>query len=373
MKKVFLALAAVAALASCAKSEVEFTPDQQEIGLTPLTENRTKAMVATTDFPKENFAVWAFYKQLPAGTTIAAWQSSTLAQQTYIDEKPFAPRTGDQAGLWGGYGTTYFWPKAGSLMFVGYYPTTMAEKVGYEFTSTVNKMTVSGYTPGDYQTTGFVNTAEGADHVEDFMYFNMTASSCDASTQGPGNSVKGGQHVDVVFRHALSWLTVVLKKDSATPAGATITVKDVYFTEVNTTGTGVVNNSPNTSATPAETNEISWSTTADDTEVYVLGGAGEGADNSTPLTTDYTCKQPVFIPQEMDGNIVITYEIKSSDDSAFTETKTIKLSDLNDASAADAWQPGKKYTYTVTIGTTEILIDPIIETWTDVPATVDAK
>ena len=89
MKKIIIALAAVAALASCAKSEVEFTPDQQEIGLTPLTENRTKAMVATTDFPKENFAVWAFYKQLPAGTTIAAWQSSTLAQQTYIDEKPF--------------------------------------------------------------------------------------------------------------------------------------------------------------------------------------------------------------------------------------------------------------------------------------------
>lgn len=367
MKKILIALAAVAAFASCAKSEVEFTPDQQEIALAPLTENRTKAMVATTAFPEENFAVWAFYKQLPVNTDIATWQSSTLAQQTYIDEKPFAPRTGDQAGLWGGDGTTYFWPKAGSLMFVGYYPTTMSDKVSYLFDSTTNKMTVSGYTPGDYQTTGFVNNAADANHVEDFMYFNMTAASCDASTTGPQNSVTKGNHVDVVFRHALSWLTVVLKKDSDTPAAAIITVKDVYFTKVNTTGTGVVNNSP---VSPA-TNEISWTPTADETDVYVLGGAD--TDNTEPLTTDYTCKQPVFIPQEMDGDIVITYEIKSSDGSAFTETKTIKLSDLNDASAADAWQPGKKYTYTVTIGTTEILIDPIIEKWTDVPATVDAK
>lgn len=366
MKKIFFAIAAVAALASCAKSEVEFTPDQQEIAIAPLTENRTKAMVAKTEFPNENFAVWAFYKQVAKGTSVADWQSSSALQTVYIDNKPFAPKTTDNGKLWGGV-TTYFWPKEGSLMFAGYYPVDM-KSVTYTFDSTVNKMTVAGYTPGDYQTTGFVNTT-GTTYVEDFMYFNMTAASCDASTTGPQNSVTTGNHVDVVFRHALSWLTVVLKKDADTPAGATITVKDVYFTKVNTTGTGVVNNSPDTSADPAETNEISWETTTDETEVYVLGGSAEGADNTTALTDDYTCQQPILIPQEMDGDIVITYEIKSSDDSAFTETKTIKLSDLNN-SDADTWQPGKKYTYTVTIGTSEILIDPAITTWEDVTATI---
>ena len=367
MKKIIIALAAVAAFASCAKSEVEFTPEQQEIGLTPLTANRTKAMVATTAFPNEQFAVWAFYKQIEEGTSIADWQASSATQTTYIDEKPFGQTS--TAGLWGGADATYFWPKEGSLMFVGYYPVSMKDVVTYSFGADVNTMTVAGYTPGNYQTTGFVNTATGSNHVEDFMYFNMTAASCDASTTGPDNSVKTGNHVDVVFRHALSWLTVVLKKDATTPAGATITVKDVYFTDVNTTGTGTVNNSPAT----GQTNEISWATTDADTEVYVLGGAAEDADNTTPLTEEYTCKEPILIPQVMDGNLVITYEIKSSDGSAFTETKTIPLSSLDDNADADNWEPGKKYTYTVTIGTSEILIDPVIQEWVPEPAEVNIQ
>lgn len=366
MKKLFLTFLAVASLAACTKSEVQYE-QSGEIGLAPVTENRTKAMVTTNAFPDEQFKVWAFYKQVNAGTSIEKWQASSAEQTKYINEKPFAQKTTNK-GLWGGANATYFWPKVGSLMFVGYYPVSLEDKVDYSFTSTENKMTVKEFTPGDYAQTGFVNT-DATNCVEDFMYFNMTATSCDATTTGPDNSVKDGYHVDVVFRHALSWLIVVLKKDAATPAGATITVKDVYFTKVNTTGTGVVNNSPDTSADPAETNEISWTTTTDETEVYVLGGSAEGADNTTELTDDYTCQQPILIPQVMDGDIVITYEIKSSDSSAFTETKTIKLSDLNN-SDADTWQPGKKYTYTVTIGTSEILIDPAIAPWEDVTATI---
>ena len=367
MKKIFITLAAIATLAACSKSEVAYEQENTPIAISPVAANRTKAMVTGTEFPAENFTVWAYYKQLPAATTIADWQAATtFAQQTYIDQKAFAPRTGENAGLWGGADATYFWPKAGSLMFVGYYPTTM-KNVKYSFTASENKMTVEGYTPGDYQTTGFVNTESGANHVEDFMYFNMTEASCDATTQGPDNSVKGGNHIDVVFKHALSWLSVVLKKDSATPAGATITVKKVYFTEVNTTATGTVNNSPDKSK--GESNVISWATTDDETNVYVLGS--ETTDNTTALTEDYTCKQPVVIPQTMDGNIVVTYEIKSTDGSAFTETVTLPLSGLT--TDVNSWDPAKKYTYTVTIGTSEILIDPIVDDWDDVTATIEKK
>lgn len=364
MKKLFLTFLAVASLAACTKSEVQYE-QSGEIGLAPVTENRTKAMVTTTAFPNEQFNVWAFYKQVAKGTTIADWQSSSAAQTVYISEKPFK-QSDTQEGLWGGANSSYFWPKVGSLMFVGYYPVSLADKVDYSFTSTENKMTVKEFTPGDYAQTGFVNTAD-AKCTEDFMYFNMTATSCDATTTGPDNSVKAGCHVDVVFRHALSWLTVVLKKGESTPTGATITVKDVYFTDINTTGTGVVNNSPGADATPAETSEISWTTTGATTDVYVLGGAD--TDNAEALTADHTCKQPVIIPQDMAGNLVIVYEIKSSDGSAFTETKTIDLSDLNDGTA-DTWNPGKHYTYNVTISTSEILIDPVVEAWTGVTAEV---
>ena len=367
MKKLLIAIAAIALLASCSKSQMNYEPDK-EIGLSPLTENRTKAMVSTNAFPNESFAVWAFYKQVKKGTSITDWQAATaVAQTTYINEKPFAQR--DESGLWGGQEAAYFWPKEGSLMFVGYYPVSIDKPtndnpdglVKYEFTADVNKMTISGYTPGDYVSTGFVNNDTNADHAEDFMYFNMTAASCDATTEGPGNSVKGGNHVDVVFKHALSWLTVTLKKDNNTPAGATITVKKVYFSNVNTTGTGTVNNSPVTANN--ETNVIKWETTDVEKNIYVLGTSE--TNNIEELTNDvYTCKQPVIIPQTMDGNIVITYEIKSSDGSAFTETVTFGLSELT--GNVQSWDPAKHYTYNVTIGTSEILIDPAIEKWVDV-------
>ena len=360
MKKLLIAIVALATFASCSKMDVQYE-QPEEIAISAVSMNRTKAMVSGTAFPAENFAVWAYYKQLPAGTSIADWQNASAEkypQNIYINNKQFKPSTTD--GLWSGV-TPYFWPKVGSLLFAGYYPVTMTN-VSYEFTSSVNKMTVAGYTPGDYQTSGFVNTAEGANYVEDFMYFNMTSSSCDASTTGPENSVKTGCHVDVVFKHALSWLTVVLKKDSSTPAGATITVKKVYFTDVNTTGKGVVNNSPATGAS----NLISWETTDAETNVYVLGSPT--TDNADALTSDYTCNQPVIIPQTMDGNIVVIYEIRSSDGSAFTETVTLPLSGLT--TGVTSWDPAKHYTYTVTIGTSEILIDPIVSDWENITATI---
>lgn len=365
MKKIIIALAAVAAFASCAKSEVEFTPDQQEIALAPFTENRTKAMVATTAFPEEKFAVWAFYKQVDKGTTIAAWQASSAAQTTYIDNKPFAPKTTADGTLWGGV-TTYFWPKEGSLMFAGYYPVDM-KGVTYNFTKDVNTMNVADYTltyssTGENQPTGFVNS-EGTTYVEDFMYFNMTEASCDASTTGPKYSVTTGNHVDVLFKHALSWINVILAKDANTPDGATITVNSIKFTSISPSGDAVINNS----AVPPATKDIVWTADADADAVDVQvcpDNVTLDVGNKEPLA-----KQPIFIPQTMAGkNLVIEYTISSEDGSSFTETKTVPFT-----TGTDAWQPGKKYTYTVTIGTTEILIDPIIETWTDVPATVDAK
>jgi hypothetical protein len=75
-------------------------------------------------------------------------------------------------------------------------------------------------------------------------------------------------------------------------------------------------------------------------------------------------KQPVIIPQGMAGNLVVTYVISSEDGSSFEETKTVALKDIN--SENPNWEPGQKYTYTITIGTSEILIDPAIVEWVPV-------
>lgn len=348
MKKIFFALAAVAALASCSK--VEATYEQEvEINFNPVAANRTKAMVSGTTFPDEQFNVWGYYKQIPQGRTIAQWMASSLEQQEYIVEKPFTKKAD---GLWGGV-TTYFWPKVGSLMFVGYYPTTVPGEVDYTFDSSVSKMTVSDYVVGNYNTTGYVNIHTTTSHSEDFMYFNMTPTSYNSTTQSTIGVV--GNNVDVVFRHALSWLNVVLVKETNTPNDAEITVHSVKFTSVLPQGDAVVDNTPG-----ATTDEIVW--TAEGTELNV-----EVCPDDIVLTTTANLldKQPIIIPQTMAGNLVVKYTIASTDGSKFTETKAVALSGL---AGSGVWQPGKKYTYTITIGTSEILIDPTVADWAPVEA-----
>ena len=362
MKKIFLALAAVAAIAACSKSEAIYDQDV-EINFNPVAANRTKAMVSGTTFPDEQFNVWGYYKQIAQGKTIAQWMASSLEQQNYIDEKPFTKKAN---GLWGGV-SSYYWPKVGSLMFAGYYPTNPpAQKIEYTFDASVSKMTVTDYVAGNYQTTGYVDIHTTTAHVEDFMYFNMTPTSYNSNTHSTEGVV--GNNVDVVFRHALSWINVVLVKEATTPADAEITVHSVKFTSVLPQGDAVVDNTPG-----AATDEIVWTAegTALNVEVCPNDDAStEFSENDVVLTTTANLlnKQPLFIPQTMAGNLVVKYTITSTDGSKFTETKAISLSGL----AGDGvWQPGKKYTYTITIGTSEILIDPTVDDWDDVPVSAD--
>lgn len=347
MKKLILTITAIAALTACSKSHIEYD-EPAEIAFTPVAQNITKGMVTNTTFPAENFKLWAYYKPVK-NKTIAEWQATDVSkQQTYIDNKTFEPK-GD--GTWGG-SVAYYWPKDGSLMFAGYFPATLAN-VSYVFNSTQNIMTIPDYTPG-------MVTAEST-HTEDVMYFNMTPESYSSGTVG------------VTFRHALAWITVVLNKATGTPADATITVNSVKFTNVFKTGTGTVNNSP---VSPA-TNEITWATSG-------TAGEHEVCPDDNPSTTDVKenvvtlgatattlAKQPILIPQTMGGNLIVEYTITSSDNSAFTETKTVALSGMTgteggSSNTLTAWQPAKHYTYTITIGTSEILIQPSVENWKDV-------
>ncbi len=115
MKKIFFALAAVAALASCSKVEAEYE-QTGEIALAPIPKNITKSMIAGDGkgkemaFPtSEEFNVWAWYKPLDAGTSIEKWMKDAAKQQQYIKESTFKKKTDSES--WGGKSSPYFWPK----------------------------------------------------------------------------------------------------------------------------------------------------------------------------------------------------------------------------------------------------------------------
>ena len=327
MKKIFFAIAAVAAISACSKTEYEYV--QKEISFAPVTKNITKSMMTGTTFQtSEEFNLWAYYKPVSAGS-VGAWMGSAETAQTYIDDKTFAYNS-DQS-LWGGKENPYFWPKNGSLVFVGYYPSTLKNSVSHDLTS---------------QTMTFTDIAQSrvADegYSEDIMYFNMTPSYSTNS-------------VSAEFKHALSWVSVLLKKDAATSDKATITVNKVEFTKVNPTGDAKV----------VAQQTINWTVDGEPATVEILEGTPVVLTKDNTTVQSY---QPLFIPQDMNGSLVVEYEIKSNDGSKFTEVATLPLSGMQSAGTSlTKWLPAKHYTYTITIGTSEILVNPSVETWEEVP------
>ena len=328
MKKIFFALAAVAALAACSKSEATYEAND-EIGFLPVTENMTKAMMTGTTFkPSEEFNVWAYYKPVPAGS-VGAWIGDASTPQTYIEDKTFAYNSVE--GKWAGKANPYFWPKNGSLVFVGYYPSSLKNSVNHSLST--QTMTFTDISESRVDDTGY---------TEDIMYFNMTPS-CSNGT------------VAAEFKHALSWISLLLVKDSSTSDQATITVNKVEFTEINPTGDAkVVAQQP-----------INWVVDGTPRTIDILEGTPVVLTKGNQTIQPY---QPLFIPQAMNGNLVVEYEIKSADGSKFTEVKTITLAGMKDANntSLSKWLPAKHYTYTITIGVKQIFINPTVAPWEDV-------
>ncbi len=338
MKKILIALAAVAALAACAKSEVEYTASE-EITFTPVAKNVTKAMMLKDVFTTtENFNVWAYYNPtVTPNSDINAWvaeYNTTNGAKPYIEDKTFA--YDNSYSLWAGV-TPYFWPKVGTLAFAGYHPTTA--NAAYTLSSEKNEMTFS-----DVENSWV--SAETT-NAEDLMYFNLT--QCYSKN-----------NVTAVFKHALSWLTVNLATTQTTiDADATIKVNSVKFTDVYPQGDGVVANQATIAWTPEGTKE----------EIDVV-------ESAVTLKVDpQKQKEPLFIPQTMAGNLVVDYTISSTDGSSFTENKVITLSGMNDSkgNSLSAWEPAKHYIYNIVIGTEEILIDASVAEWVEVEVPVSVQ
>lgn len=345
MKKLFLSLAAVAALTACSKSHIEYS-EPSEISLNPVTGTMTKSMMNTNVFVDgESFNVWAWYKQVPAGTpvtstdaTVTTW-NATDNESLYIKESTFI----DKGATWGG-STAYYWPKVGSLLFAGYYPTTVKDDVEYEFNSTTNQMVFSNINQSEVDNDGY---------TEDLMYFNMTKSSYD---KGP---------VPVVFNHALSWITVNLARSeegiTSTETFPKIHVNSVVFTNVNDEGTGTVTGTDGI---------ISWVTNGNVENTTVTPAAGV-----TLLTAAAKQTEPLFIPQVFADNmeLQVNYTIYSSANEHFTETYSAKLSSMTPTTTGathTAWLPGKHYTYNIAIGVEEILISPSVAPWDGVEVNI---
>lgn len=315
MKKIFFSLLAIAALASCAKTEAVYTEGDSEIKLAPVTSLATKTVYGAIDgtaYPTaEEFVVNAYWN----GTT------------QYLTDVVFA----NKGQYWGGQGATYYWPKNGSLEFACYSPETV--KIDYTYPNSW---------AGTYTQTE--NTAE----TTDLLIAPLTV---------PYTAQTATENVSVVFEHALSWITIKVK--AANPeAAAAYTLHDIIVDQAFTTGTLVAD-----MADGFKYNDWAEEKTAP-ADYYVVKG-GNIALTTTAEVVEDAVAGTVVLPQ-VPTTLTINFTQNAMTGTPELDAQKVTVPLELDDETNNIWEPGKHYIYTVTFDVDEILINPSVVDWEDV-------
>ena len=343
MKKILLSIFAVAALFSCSKSDITYDDQPQEIALAPFTIKNTKAAVEDNIYPTGlNMYVFANIQDVGTdGSLLNTWKSPYFKNALFV-HKGDAIFSGE---------TPYHWPNVRSLKFTG---LTASGNVNNDAEPTVNNETMaislSGYEPG-------IGTQTAGDN--DLMWFSVTEAYSKETGSSDTKNYKGETvdgHFDVTMKHACSWITINIKGDATTGVtNTTWKITDLTLKNVALSGDVVLGS------------EAEWSNCSDyeDLQAYT----GENA--LTTANVDYTkitIKDLILVPQET-KTLTLTYKYVSqkgaaddgSEDIVITEVKDIPLT----YNGTNPWLPGVHYTYNITIGTSEILIEPTVLEWTE--------
>lgn len=353
MKKILFSLCALAALAACTKSEVQYEPSG-EISFAPVAKTLTKSVAGyngeTFDgvFPTNvNLYVFANASN-DAGT---AWEDPYFANalfrhnagkgtegtQTRPTLEPVAT-TGAYAG-----DPTRYWPNVKTLKFIGYSAAcnvaATSDGTSAEVSDDFTTLTISNYTQDND------NTTEGAN---DLMYFH--------ALQENGYSKSEGE-IAAQMKHACSWITINVAKHNSLE-NIEYKLNKLELATFYHSGKVVC---ATTGATWAKDN-LGYSKT----EVYC-----DVTSNNT-ITTSFknfeTTKNNFIVIPQTPVKLNVTYTYTSddlgttgtSDDLTLKETAPVSLA-LADGTD---WKAGVHYIYNVTITATEILIDPVVVDWT---------
>ena len=324
MKKIFYSLFAVAALASCAKTEAVYVEDNAEIKIKPATALATKAnhlaAIDGTEYPtEENFDVYGYWANQPAGSSFT---NQTDDVTVYLGIEGPAVEFTNKGAYWGGT-TTYYWPKNGSLRFAAYSPSNV---------NMSHDLDTDTYT------------------VENYAHPTTTAATWDllvAPTSESYTAMTAAENVSVVFEHALSWITVkVVAKDAA--AAKAFDIKKVTINDVA--------NVADFTAVMSGEKSMTWdlSPTAEKVGYVVYEGSQAVTETATVIET--TKDGTVIIPQAT-TSITVDYTQNALEGTPALEGQSVTVDLVLDANDTP-WEPGKHYVYTLVFGLDEILINP---------------
>ena len=344
MKKIFFSLLALAAIAACSKSEVEFE-EATAIRFAPVAHNITKSVAGVdTDgkhkaaFPTDQdlyiFAV--AQDQNAAGTFMNTWS-------TYLNDAQFISSRINN-GVYEG-SQAYYWPNVKPLKFAGYSEACNSASLNPTMNFTTNQLTIEGYVQNNKE-----NTAEG---TNDLMWF-----PCDDHSY-----TKADGTVPATMKHACSWITVKIIGDGVTGENYKIhnlTINQFYHSGNATCG--------KTAASWATTGTRADEVLFNDVEGVTFPKDKTGETPNQAKVFENVTNNMVIIPQKP-TSINITYSYVPQTGVA-PITEVVKDLDLkitaDPADQKNLWESGKHYVYTITITATEILINPTVAEWTDV-------
>lgn len=267
-----------------------------------------------------------------------------------------------------------YWPKTENarLTFAAYSPSD-----ANEFNPVYNNtgLSFTGFTPKS-------NVAEQYDLMYSSRSYNRTASTNNLSstTDHTGQSYDG---VDILFHHALSSINFKAKT-AANYSSTEIKIQQITINNAYTKADFSENISVETETGFASSPE--WSNFQTPRN-YVVYDSETSALSTT--ATDLLGKPALLIPQKMDGSdassnaeikVTVNYTIKVGGGEAVAQTGVVSFVNGNNngyftdgnGNNIVAWEKGKRYTYTISIGLNNIIyFSPEVDNWDDINASGD--
>ena len=359
MKKfLFWTVLASVALIGCVKNDAEPNPSLgQDVEITfnqPVVGKITKAHygeINDATYPTtESFIVHAWAHQGDFDPAASPVLYINQKETEYFDGAGIAGAPGDSGKCTWRIIPHYYWPKTHKLTFTAYSPSAIK---GYASIDSVTGIKL----------TDVVISNDVSKHI-DILYsnrvYNQTYPEYDYDI---ANKKLVG--VDIQFHHALASVKVMVKakENYESITKDQITIHKIWFDNVEMKGTfseglstGLETSSTGSWSTPTETNN----------DLDLKGGENEVIDGYYPDAKKYGCTA-LLIPQELDGNLNVTYTITNPNGVSIKETIKFKLSEQTSGlTPIDKWEQSKRYTYTLIFGLDEIYLAPQVDEWTNV-------
>ena len=337
MKKYFIiAAAALVALASCTKNEID-TPKQNQINFSTVSGKATKTPLSGTIYKTTDPTFGVFCYALTDGKN---WAANSADGQAYMDKIEISYNDTDK--IWEP-ASVYYWPLSGSLTFTGFSPYSEASKVAYA--PATKALTVTNYVAA-------ATTAAQTDLMWANTQKDLTDNQNVYTSESATSTLKG---VNMIFHHALSQVIFKVKK-AAGLDDYTVTVNSITFNAMSTGTLTVTNDTPVWGAATVKADYNSEGTDVvapkNSADFAVVGNA----NMMVPQTL--TAENPLV---ENDQKFVITYSLKKGTVDLGQKAVTVALKTTD----VTAWEQNKKYNYNIVIDLNKIYFNPSMVDWVD--------